>query len=78
MSSALEEHDKLFSIGGRNIINLRLADDIDALTEKEQELEALVVCLDKSCTRCKSENSAEKTKLMTRSLNDIQREINVK
>ena len=28
-------------IGGRNITNLRFADDIDALAEEEQELEAL-------------------------------------
>ena len=58
--------------------NLRFADDIDALAEKEQELEALVESLDKSCTRYKMEISAEKAKLMTNSANGIQREINVK
>ena len=42
MSDALEEHDGKISIGGRNITNLRFADDIDAVAEKEQELEALV------------------------------------
>ena len=42
MSDALEEHNGKFSIGGRNITNLRFADDIDALSEEEQELEALV------------------------------------
>ena len=42
MSDALEEHDGKVSIGGRNITNLRFADDIDALAEEEQELEALV------------------------------------
>ena len=30
MSDALEEHDGKVSIGGRNITNLRFADDIDA------------------------------------------------
>ena len=35
MSDALEEHDEKVSIGGRNITNLRFADE-------EQELEALV------------------------------------
>ena len=30
------------SIGGRNIINLCFANDIDALAEEKQELEALV------------------------------------
>ena len=62
MSDALEEHDGNDSIGGRNIIKLRFADDIDALAEEEQELEALVESLDKTCTR----------------YNGIQREIKVK
>ena len=60
MSDALEEHDGKVSIGGRNITNLRFADDIDALADKEQELEALVESLDKICTRY-MESSAEKT-----------------
>ena len=42
MSDTLEEHDVKVRIGGRNITNLRFADDIDALAEEEQELEALV------------------------------------
>ena len=77
MSDALEEHDGKVSIGGRNITNLRFADDIDALAEEEQELEALVESLDKTFTRYKMKKiSAEKTKLMTN--NGIQREIKVK
>ena len=68
MSDALEEHDGKVSIGGRSITNLRFADDIDALAEEEQELEALVESLDKTCTRYKMEISAEKTKLMTNSI----------
>ena len=78
MFDALEEHDGKVSIGGRNITNLRFADDIDALAEEEQELEALVESLDKTCTRYKMEISAEKTKLMSNSANGIQREIKVK
>ena len=78
MSDALEDPDGKVSIGGRNITNLRFADDIDALAEEEQELEALVESLDKICTRYKMEISAEKTKLMTNSANGIQREIKVK
>ena len=76
MSDALEEHDG--KVSSRNITNLRFADDIDALAEEEQELEALVESLDKTCTRYKMEISAEKTKLMTNSANGIQREIKVK
>ena len=34
MSDALEEYDGEVSIGGRNITNLRFADDIDALAEE--------------------------------------------
>ena len=60
-----EEHDGKVSIGGRNITNLRFADDIDALAEEKQELEALVESLDKTCTRYKMEIIAEKTKLLT-------------
>ena len=48
-----EEHVGKVSIGGRNITNLRFADDIDALAEEEQELEALVESLHKTFTRYK-------------------------
>ena len=65
---------RLVSIGGRNITNLRFADDIDALAEEEQELEALVESLHKTFTRYKMKISAEKTKLMTNSANGIQSE----
>ena len=78
MSDALEEHDGKVSIGGRNITNLRFADDIDALAEEEEELEALIESLDKTCTRYKMEISAEKTKLISNRANGIQREIKVK
>ena len=49
------------SIGGRNIINLRFAGDIEAIAEEERELEALEESFDKTCTRYKMEISAEKT-----------------
>ena len=60
VSDALEEHDGKVSIGGRTITNLRFADNIDALAEEKQELEALVESLDKICRRYKMEISAEK------------------
>ena len=50
ITDALEEHDEKVSIGGRNITNLRFVDDIAALAEEEREIEALVECLDKTCT----------------------------
>ena len=73
MSVALEEHDGKVSIGGKNITNQRFADDIDALAQEEQKLYALAESLDKTCTKYKMENSAEKIKLMTN-----QREIQLK
>ena len=69
MSGTLEEHDGKVSIGGRTITNLRFADDIDALAEVEQELEALVESFDKNCRRYKMEISVEKNKT-----NDKQRQ----
>ena len=36
MSDALEEHDGKVSIGSRNVTNLRLADDIEALAEEQE------------------------------------------
>ena len=78
MSDALEKRNGKVSISGRNITNLRFVDDIAALAEEEQELEALVESLDKTCARYEMKNSAEKTKLMTNSDNGIQREIKVK
>ena len=62
MANTLEEYDGKVSIGGKYITSLRFADGIDALSVKEQELEALVESPDETCTRYKLEISAEKTK----------------
>ena len=78
MSDALEEHDGKVRIGERTITSLLFADDIDALAKEEQELEAIAESLDKTCTRYKMENSAEKTELLTNRANGIQRVIKVK
>ena len=48
MSDALEEPGKKVSIGGRNITNLLFADDIAAVAEVQQELEAPVETIDKT------------------------------
>ena len=74
MTDVEEEHDGKASIGGRNITN----DDIDAMAEEQQELEALLESLEKTCARFKVDISAEKTKLMTNSPDGIHREIQVK
>ena len=77
-TDALEEQNGKVTIGGRTITSLRFADEIDALAEEEQKLEALVKSLDKSSTRNKMEISVETNKLMTNRANGIQREIKVK
>ena len=48
---SLEEHGRKVSIVCRNSTNMQFADDIDAYAEEEQELEALVLSLDKTCKR---------------------------
>ena len=50
MSDVLEELGGKVSIGGKNNTNLRFADHIDVLTDEGQELEAVVGCLDQTCT----------------------------
>ena len=51
-SEAQEEHDGKVSIS-RNIIDLQFADDIDGVAKEEQEQEALIESLNKTCTRYK-------------------------
>ena len=71
MSNALEEYDGKCSVDVRTVTNLQFADDINAHAEEQQELEAPVESLDKTCTRHKLEEiSTEKTKLMTNSVNE--------
>ena len=50
MTDALGNHQGTVSIGGRTIINLHFADDIDSLAGDEQELANLVERLEKTST----------------------------
>ena len=50
MEDALEGHEGTVSIGGRTVVNLRFADDIDGLAGKEEELVSLVEHLDSTST----------------------------
>ena len=77
MTDALEDHEGSVSIGGRTITNLRFADDIDALAEKEDELVKLVNHLDKASTKYGMEISAEKTKLMTNNIKGISLDVRI-
>ena len=66
MSDALEEHDGKVSIGSRNVTSLRFANDIDALAEEEQELEALVESLDKTCLGAIVSDDGSKPEVLSR------------
>ena len=67
MTDALEEHQGSISIGGRNITNLRFADDIDGLAGSESELASLVGKLERAVKAYGMEINADKTKMMTNS-----------
>ena len=62
---ALENYNGTISIGGRQITNLRFADDIDGITGEEDELTKLVHNLDTAATKFGMEISAGKTKIIT-------------
>ena len=71
-------YDGKVSISDRNIFSLQFVNDINALAEEKQGLEALVESVDTICTRQKVEISVEKTKLMTNRVPALQREMKVK
>ena len=77
MTVALEDHEDTVSIGGRTIINLRFADDIDDLAGEEEGLANLGERLDTASTAYGMEISAAKTKLMTNNTSGINTEIKV-
>ena len=77
MTDALNDHEGTVSIGGRNITNLRFADDIGGLAGREEELADLVERLDKTSTAFGMQINAEKTKLMTISTNRFSTDIRV-
>ena len=77
MTDALNDHEGTVSVGGRNITNLRFADDIDGLAGREEELADLVERLDKTSTAFGMQINAEKTKLMTNNTNGFSTDIRV-
>ena len=77
MTDALEDHEGTVSIGGRTIINLRFADDIDGFSGEKEELANLVERLDKASTAYGMDISATKTKLMTNNTDGINTEFKV-
>ena len=73
MTVTLEDHEGIVSIGGRTVINLCFADDING-SAGEEELAKLVECINKASTAYAMEISVEKTKLMTNNTSGINTE----
>ena len=65
MNLALLDHKGTLSIGGRVIINLRFADDIDSLTGSEHELVNLMNKIDSTSRTYGMEINTNKTTIMT-------------
>ena len=75
MADALEDHEGTVSIGGRIVINLRFADDIEGLAGQERELVKLANPLEEASLAHGMQVSAEKTQLMTNNSNGIRTDI---
>ncbi|XP_012941767.1 hephaestin-like protein, partial [Aplysia californica] len=71
MTDELEDHEGTVSIGGRTTNSLRFADDIDGLAEQERELVSLIDRLGKTSIAYRTEISAKKTRLMSKSNKNI-------
>ena len=77
MADASEYQEGTVSIGGRTVPNIHFAGDIYGLAGEEEELAILVYRLDKASTDYGVEISAKKTKLMTKKISGINKEIKV-
>ena len=71
MTDALEDYEGAVSIGSRSITYLHVADDINGIAGKEEELAKLAKHLNKSSTAYGVKISAEKTKLVTNNTSSI-------
>ena len=78
MAEALEGFEGTISIGGRNISNLRFADDIDLLAGSNQELADLTACLDKAAVRYGMEISVSKSKILAMGVKSTQPDIYIR
>ena len=69
MREALENHESSISIGGRDLSNLRFADDIDLIAGSNDELQELTNKLSDRSNAYGMELSSEKSKVMVNSHN---------
>ena len=63
-SSGLEETQAGIKIAGRNIYNLRYADDTTLIAEREKELKSLLMKLKEESEKAGLELNIQKTKIM--------------
>ena len=66
----MSDLDSTVSIGGRQLCNLRFADDIDLIGRHEEELQDLTTRLKESAGKFGKEISAEKSKVLVNSNKD--------
>ena len=67
MADNLINHHSCISIGGREIYNIRLADDIDRISGSNDELQQLINSLSKHASDYGMEISSEKSKTIVNS-----------
>ena len=67
MQEALHNFNGTTSINGREISNLRFADDIDLIAGTEEELQELTTTLERRARAYGMEISAEKSKIVVNS-----------
>ena len=63
-NAGLEEAQAGIKIAGRNINNLRYADDTILMSESEEELKSLLMKVKKESEKCGLQLSIQKTKIM--------------
>jgi len=78
MAEALEGFQGTISIGGRNINNLRFADDIDLLAGSNQELAELTARLDRTAISYGMEINQDKSKILTNNVKSTQPDIYIR
>ena len=67
-NSGLEEAQAGIKIAGRNINNLRYADDTTLMAESEEELKSLLRRVKEECEKASLKLNIQKTKVMILSL----------
>ena len=63
-NAGLEEAQAGIKIAGRNIKNLRYADDTTLMAESEEELESLLIKVKEECEKAGLKLNIQKTKIM--------------